>query len=177
MLTGKKYPQNTRALRLVVEEILRDTLYFVNSCRELLDKLFKMTEASRTSKHWVNNLILPVFLIMIFVQAEREGDWPLHLWAVDKMIPYFFASAHIHYARYGLFYFITMQKLKGDILERLMEGDHVQHHKQGIFNGMCTDMFIETTFIRYEHGPRGLTGLTMNQSAVDCWVLSLHVYM
>jgi hypothetical protein len=43
-----------------------------------------MAEASRTSKHWVNNLILPVFLIMIFVRAEREGDWPLHLWAVVK---------------------------------------------------------------------------------------------
>ena len=48
MLTGKKYPQNTRALRLVVEEILRDTLYLVDSYH---DKLFKMAEASHTSKH------------------------------------------------------------------------------------------------------------------------------
>jgi hypothetical protein len=105
MLTSKKYPQNTRALRLIEEEILRDTLYLVDSYHELLDKLFKMAEASRTSNHLVNNLILPVFL-MIFVRAERKGDWPLHLWAVDKMIPYFFASAHIHYAQYGLVYFI-----------------------------------------------------------------------
>jgi hypothetical protein len=67
MLTGKKYPQNTRALRLVVEEILRDTLDLVNSYHELLDKLFNMVEASRTLKYWVNNLILPVFLLMIFV--------------------------------------------------------------------------------------------------------------
>jgi hypothetical protein len=79
MLTGKKYLRNTRALRLIVEEILCDTLYLVDSYHELLDKLFKMDEASRTSKHWINNLILPVFLIMIFVRAEREGDWPLHL--------------------------------------------------------------------------------------------------
>jgi hypothetical protein len=140
MLTGKKHPQNTRALRLVVEEILHDTLYLVDSYHELLDKLFKMAEASRTSKHWVNNLILPVFHIMIFVRAEREGDWPLHLCDVDKMIPYFFASAHIHYARYGLVYLISLQKLKGDILERFMEGDHLQRHKQGIFNGMWTDV-------------------------------------
>jgi hypothetical protein len=67
-----------------------------------------------------------------------------------------------------------MQKLKGDILERFMEGDHVQRHKQGIFNAMWTDMFIETTFMPYGHGPRGLTGLTMNQYAVDCLALSLH---
>jgi hypothetical protein len=85
---------------------------------------------------------------MTFVRAEREGDWPLHLWAVDKIIPYFLASAHIHYAWYWLVYLFSMQKLKGDILEQFMEGDHVQRHKQGTFNSMWTDMFIETTFIR-----------------------------
>jgi hypothetical protein len=66
-----------------------------------------------------------------------------------------------------------MHTLKGDILERFMEGDHVQRHKQGILNGMWTDMFIETTCMHYGHEPRGLTGLTMNQTAVDCWALSL----
>ena len=174
MLTGKKFPQNTRALRLVVEEILRDTLNSVNSYQDLLDELFTKAEASRTSKHWVNNLILPVFLIMIFVRAEREGDWALHLWAVNEMIPYFFASAHIHYAWYGLVYLRSMEKVNGKILEKFMEGDHVQHHTQGIWNGMWTDMYIETTFMRYGHGPRGLTGITMNQSAVSRWALSLH---
>jgi Na+/H+ antiporter NhaA len=71
MLTGKKYPQSTRTLRLVVDEILRNTLCLVDSYHELLDKLFKMAEASRTSKHWVNNLILPVFLIMIFCELKK----------------------------------------------------------------------------------------------------------
>ncbi|KAK3880169.1 hypothetical protein Pcinc_015301 [Petrolisthes cinctipes] len=28
--------------------------------------------------------------------------------------------------------------------------------------------------MRYGHGPQGLTGLTMNQSAVSLWALSLH---
>ena len=174
MLTGKKYPQNSRALRLVAEELLRDTLTSVSSYRELLDELSTQAEASRTAKHWVNNLILPVFLIMIFVRAEREGDWALHLWAVHEMIPYFFASGHIHYARYSLVYLRSMEKLHGDILERFMKGEHVQRHRNGVWNGLWSDMFIETTFMRYGHGPRGLTGLTLNQSAVSRWALSLH---
>lgn len=29
--------------------------------------------------------------------------------------------------------------------------------------------------MRYGHGPRGLTGLTMNQSAVSHWALNLHI--
>ena len=39
---------------------------------------------SRTAKLWTDNLIKPVFLMMIFVRAEREADWPLHLWAVER---------------------------------------------------------------------------------------------
>jgi hypothetical protein len=86
------------------------------------------------------------------------------------MLQYFFASAHIHYARYGLVYLISMQKLKGDILERFLEGDHVQRYKQGICIGMWTDLFIETTSMRYGHGPPGLTGLTNLLSIVGLLV-------
>ena len=39
--------------------------------------------------------------MMAFVQAEREGDWTLHLFAVEKMLPYFFASGHVnHFIQY-----------------------------------------------------------------------------
>ena len=38
-------------------------------------------ERNRTAKHCVENLIKSVFLMMIFVRAEKEADWPLHLLA------------------------------------------------------------------------------------------------
>lgn len=41
-----------------------------------------------------------MFVIMKFIRAEREADWPLHLAAVAEMMPYFFASGHFNYARY-----------------------------------------------------------------------------
>ena len=132
MLSGKKYPQNLRALRMVVEELLRHiipdtenyaelmaileeryvvlqfyTLLFIIclfNCKYkteyfLLDVAFRSSE-SRTTKTWVTNLIKLVLIMMQFVRAEREGDWPLHLAAVAAMIPYFFASGHFNYARY-----------------------------------------------------------------------------
>ena len=55
---------------------------------------------SRTANLWTDNLIKPVFIMVIFVRAEREADWPLHLWAVEEMLPYFFASSHCNYARF-----------------------------------------------------------------------------
>ena len=57
---------------------------------------------SRTSKLWVDNLIKPVLIMMQFVRAERDGDWPLHLSAVSAMIPYFFASSHFNYSCQGV---------------------------------------------------------------------------
>ena len=55
---------------------------------------------SQTTKLWVENLIKPVFIMMAFIRAEREGDWPLHLWVVKAMMVYFYASGHFNYARY-----------------------------------------------------------------------------
>ena len=63
---------------------------------------------SRTAKLWVDNLIKPVLLMMFFVRAEREADWPLHLWAVAQMLPYFFASSHCNYARLASIYVVNM---------------------------------------------------------------------
>jgi len=58
-----------------------------------------MASKSQTTSAWVVNLIKPVLIMMQFVRAEREGDWPLHLAAVTAMMPYFFAISHFNYAR------------------------------------------------------------------------------
>lgn len=174
MLTGKNFPQNTRALRIVVEEILHDILSQVNTFDELMQELDVRSQKSKISKHWVENLIKPVLLVLMFIRAEREAEWTLHLWAVKQMIPYFFASGHIHYARYGLLYLREMEGLHGKTLAKFLRGEHVQRHRRGLWNGIWTDMFIETTFMRYGHGPGGLIGITLNEKAVHRWALSLH---
>jgi len=88
----------------VTEELLRAHLEGCESHEEMLGALESISVRSITTRLWVQNLIKPVFIMMAFVRAEREADWPLHLWAVEQMMPYFFASAHFNYARYGLYY-------------------------------------------------------------------------
>ena len=39
MLTGKNFPQNTRALRIVVEQVLHQILCEVNTFDELMQEL------------------------------------------------------------------------------------------------------------------------------------------
>ena len=111
MLSGKKSPQNIRAMRLVLEEMLRSTMSdgSIGTMEELLTRLDHAPSTSNTPKLWVDCFIKPVFIMMLYVRAEREGDWPLHLVAVKQMLPYFFVSSHVNYAPYGLYYLRSIQ--------------------------------------------------------------------
>jgi len=97
---GKKFPQNYRALRIVKEELLRDIPKQVDCHTDRMVLLEERTSRSRTVKLWLDNLVIPTLIIMLFVRAERVAGWPLNLLSVKQMIPYFFAAVHINYARY-----------------------------------------------------------------------------
>ena len=174
LLSGKKFPQNVRALRIVTEELLRPILdnQELHSTKDLTKYLASKSQKSDTTKLWVDCLIKPVLIMMKFVQAEKEGDWPLHLWAVEDMLPYFFASSHVNYARYGLYYLRSMQHLHPTLLKKFMAGEHVMHHQSGFWNGIWSDLFIETTYMRYGHAPAGIVGSTLNESTLAIWALS-----
>jgi hypothetical protein len=53
---------------------------------------------SRTTKLWIN-LLKCIDLIMMFVYAERSGNWDLHLSTTIEMLPYFHAAGHLPYAK------------------------------------------------------------------------------
>ena len=42
-----------------------------------------------------------VYLMRLFLRAERTGDWELRLYSVSEMIPLFHAAGHLPYARHG----------------------------------------------------------------------------
>ena len=80
---------------------------------------------------------------------------------------YFFAAGHVNYARYGLYYLRDMEQLPQHVLESFLKGEHVMRHRRGIWNATWSDMFIETTFMRYRHGPGGLIGIALNKSTMQ----------
>ena len=174
MLTGKKFPMNIRALRFAVLELLRDFVDDVTSYDELQIKLNDVSKKSILAEHWINNLIRPVFLMMLFIRAEREGEFPLHLYACKEMLPYFFAAGHINYARYGICYVMTMSALPKNVLHQFLQGEHILHHKQGIWNGIWSDMMIETSYMKFGKGPTGIIGKTTKPRTINIWAKSQH---
>ena len=96
MTTGKKFPQNMRALRIIAEELLRPILTggTANDMHGL-----KISVAEVKHSHlWIDCVIKAVFIMMMYICAEREADWCLHLTAAKEMLPYFFAAVHVNYA-------------------------------------------------------------------------------
>ena len=48
-------------------------------------------------------------------------------------------------------------------------------HHGGPVDDIWSNMFIETTFMRYGHGPTGITGITLKPETLKTWALGLHV--
>ena len=80
MMTGKKFPMNIRALRFAVMELLKGFIDDIYSYEDLEKRMEYLAQNSMIAEYWINNLIRPVFLMMLFVRAEREGKFPLHLY-------------------------------------------------------------------------------------------------
>ena len=71
LLNGKTFPQNVRALCIVTEELLRNTLDNFNGYSGLECYLNDLRSQSRTAMLWVDCLIPPVLLMTMYVCAER----------------------------------------------------------------------------------------------------------
>ena len=52
--------------------------------------------------------------------------------------------------------------------EKFLRGEHITRHQQGLWS-------IETIFMKYGKGPRGLIGITLQQRSVKKWAYSLHI--
>jgi len=164
MLTGKKFPNNVRALRMLVEELLRPVFEEnpdLSTMEDLLRVLDDLSENSRTARLWTDCVIIPVFNMMRYIRAERVSDWSLHVAVVRDMVALFFAASHLNYARYGLYYLRTMEQLPDDARDCFLRGEHTMHHIPGIFNGIWSDMAIDTTFMHYGHGRSGIINVTL----------------
>ena len=73
----------------------------------------------------------------------------------------------------GLYYLRSMKRFPSQ-MQRFLRGEHVMRHKPCLWNGIWSDMYIESTFMKYVHGPGGIIGITLNTNALKRWALSLH---
>ena len=89
-------------------------------------------------------------------------------------MPYLFATSRVNFARYGLYYLHSMETFPSEIKHYFLQDQHIMRHTASATNSTLSDMFIETTFMRYGHSRGGLTEITPNDNATQRWAISLH---
>ena len=94
--------------------------------KEMLGVFVSTSLRRITTSLWVQELVKPIFIMMVSVRAEREVNWPLNLGAGEQMRSYCFASTHfIH-----LFYLRTMVHFKIEVLQSFIRGEYTMHHSE-----------------------------------------------
>jgi len=71
----------------ICDHSIRNTLENFNEYSGLKGFLNDLYSQSRTVKFWEDCLIRLVLLLLMFVCAENEAEWPLHPEAIERMLP------------------------------------------------------------------------------------------
>ena len=69
---------------------------------------------NQASHLWIDCVIKAVFIMMMYIRAERDAYWCLHLTVVKEMLPCFFSAEHVNYAQFGLYYLLLLAYYKGN---------------------------------------------------------------
>ena len=135
-------------------------------------------ERSRTAKLW-KQYFDQVQIIRLFIRAERTGDWKLHLYSVQQMLPHFHAAGHFPYAKSTQLYLQQMSELESkmrpdDFKQFTSDGFFTVRRTDKLWAGSWSDLIIEQFLMRLMKTSGGLTrGRGFTDSILSRWVLTM----
>ena len=131
---------------------------------------------SEQCKFW-NGFVRIIDMIKNLIKADREGDFLLHMKAIQDLCPIFMGCGSINYQRYATYYLEQLKNLQHKMPElyaSFLKGDFVVKRKSGSFNAVGGDMALEQTIQRSAKSTRGIIGKTKSQEYVSEWALVSH---
>lgn len=157
------------------KKFAKDALNKLSSdIQNLINKLFMQFREegcarSPTFRFW-DSCLQALQLMLLFIRAEREKNWDLHVDCIARMLPFFFCCDKPNYARYGTLYVSEMMcSLSPTILEEFRAGNFVVNFTCGAFNGLWSDMGVEMSVIKDNKGSGGVVGLTNKGNSLLRW--------
>ena len=132
--------------------------------------------SNETFKYW-DTFIDLIQQVENLVRADREGDWELHLQAVQALLPIFAAFDSTNYLRWCALYLEDMHKLPvtaPNVYQAFTAGKFVVKRTYGKFNAVGADMALEQTINRSQKSASGIIGSTRKKKFVAMWELIYH---
>lgn len=141
------------------------------------NQLKVLEELSPTGRLWIQYFRM-VTLMKNLIEAERSGNWNLHLDTIQKMLPYFHASGHFLYAKAAHIYLQRMMDLQDKFLDfelqDFVNGFFTMHFTDKSWSGIMSDMVIEQRLNRPMKVAGGLTqGRGINSHTTSRWILGM----
>ena len=151
MLTGNKYPQNFRPLRMLEEELLIDLVKLpeVASFTDLVKVLEDRTMRNRTTKMWTESLFKAVIIMIKFLVLVMKTTGPSS--SCNRSYAAIVSCCRISQLC-AVFYILHSPSVKFGLTntQKTQTGAFVRHNPR-VYNSTWTDMFIETTYMRLGH--------------------------
>ena len=107
IMSAKSLVRSMRAFRMVSTAILMPFLTTGPKTFQELCSYLETCSQHPNGKHWVDNMIKPTLLLHQLLCGDREADFM----TLERMLPYFFAAGHHHYARYITHHLLEMRYL------------------------------------------------------------------
>ena len=118
-----------------------------------------------------------IYIVKVFLFAEKTCNWYLHLQAMMKMISLFAASGHRNYAKCSRLYFQEMLSVSDAnpwLNKEFEDGYHAVRHSNRFWAGPWFDRIIEQTLMRSRKCTGGLTrGRGFEENVRNLWVMSI----
>ncbi len=145
---------------------------------EIEDRTFEKWCGEKAQKcpqfqFWSIILQLEIY-VLIFVRSIREGNLELYVQALAKIIPWYFALDHTHYARWTpvhLHDMISLKQSHPSIYAEFAKGNFVVKKSKRSFSAISIDQAHEQNNAIVK-GDGGAIGLTENSTALHRWMVS-----
>lgn len=143
-------------------------------------QLEKLEQNGPTAKLWIQYFCM-VTIAKQFIEAERTGNWELHLSSIEQMLPFFHASGHFNYALSSQLYLQDMCQLQSkmnfrDYSNFVGKGFFTIRRSDKFWSGIWSDMTIEQTLMRSMKSIDGLTrGRGITDSVLSKWILGMPI--
>ena len=147
MLSGKKYPQNFRVLRMLVEEMLRSVVLIQG-----VTSICSPHRITRSPKMWTVDIVSHHNDELLSWRTWR-GLSSSSRGCRSHVTLFPFCRFH-NYALYAAFDVHHMKGLDPVMMKTLQYGAFMRHIP-GIYYSTWTDMYIERTYMRLGYGPTG----------------------
>jgi hypothetical protein len=138
---------------------VESNLFLKNIDNIMLNIKQAMEESSKTAKLWFGYQSI-MFTVRMLIQADRLGDWHLHLASLQTSLPVFAASGHFNYTKSVYLYLQNMKALEvtnPEVNKMFKDGNFVVRRSERNWSGLPADLIIEQVLMRSLKSTGGLT--------------------